>query len=152
MRRRVAPLVLPGVESDSAPVLRREPEGLRRWAGSSHGVRVEVYSGTQECWLVLAPVNKDTSGVESMQRVLARYLTMVRSLAAQSPRVRRYDLQAVRLVVQVPEARPTFVVEAIGDKVALQQLREVEAGTTEIAPLRLRRPKRRKGKSRGKTN
>ena len=150
-------LLLPGLTDESRPALRRSPEGLRSWYASSHGVRVEVYSGSQGCWLMLAPVHQDTRGVESLQRVLARYRTMVGSLGMQSPRVKRYDLRAVRLVVAVPEfarayGQPTtYVVEAVGEPAALRELREVPVGTAEIAPLRPRRPTPKK-KKRGNRN
>ena len=143
-------LLLPGFEGGESPPLRRDPSGLRLWRSCAHGLRVEVYTALEGCWLVLAPVDGNRSGSDSLQRVLSRYVTMVQSLRARSPRVRRYDLRAVRLIIQMPEKKGGFVVEAVGERCALEQLRQHEQGQAEFQPLRVREAAKAKGKKSGR--
>ena len=143
-------LLLPGVEGDHPPGLPQDGKRLRAWQASAHGLRVEVYTAVQNRWLILAPVTRHRQGSNAMARVLSRYATMVQSLRSHSPRVRRYDLRAVRLVVHVPGKNAGYVVEAVGERSALEHLRQQEQGEAEIQPLRVREAARRKkGRKRG---
>ena len=69
---------------------------------AQHPLRIEVWSAYHHGWVLLAPVRstapRTSYGLRGIRNSIARFETARRSLANLSPRVTKYQLQAVRAV------------------------------------------------------